>query len=262
MPIIDIDGARVACEDAGTGLPIVFIPGLTGSKEWFCYQFSGLRESYRIISYDTRVARSPVADTLDMLAEDLDRLLTALKLQSAVVVGFSFGAMIAQRFALNFRHRLDALVLISAFPNLPDVPNNTLLGWLSPGLLHPESWLEAFLNRIFRRKIAALQEEAEGVDWLVAHSASLPQSAIDARLSLVRQFDSTEWLSQIEAPALIIVGSEDEPQFLSGAQALYEGIPASTLEVIEGGDHYCSYAHHDIVNSAIDEFLMERLKSL
>lgn len=262
MPSIDIDGMRVAYEDAGTGLPIVFIPGLTGSKEWFRYQFSGLQESYRIISYDVRAARISATSALDTLTEDLARLMTALKLQSAVLVGHSFGAMIAQRFATLYRQRLDALVLISAFPHLPDVPAETIIEWMSPGLPHPKSGFRALVRRIFHRKPAVPPEDGEGLEWLAAHSPSLPNAALDSRISMVREFDSTSWLPENEAATLVIVGARDREPFLHGAQTLYEAIPDSTLEVIEDGDHFSFYTRHDIVNGAIDDFLTERLMSL
>ena len=262
MPFIDIDGMRVAYEDAGTGLPIVFIPGLVGTKEWFTCQFSGLRERYRVISYDVRPVRRLGGYALDLLSEDLARFLTALKLQSAVVAGHSFGAMIAQRFAITYRHRTDALVLISAFPRLADAPSRTLVEWMSPGNVQVESGFQAVLRRLFRSKPAASPARAEETDWLSSHALRPSRAALDARIALVHRFNSTQWLGDIEAPTLVIVGAKDRPPFLSGAQLLYEGIPDSALEVIEEGDHFCFYTRHDAVNDAIDEFLTERLARL
>lgn len=262
MPSIDIDGLRVAYEDAGTGVPIVFVPGITGTKDWFKYQFRGLRGSYRIISYDVRTAKNAATYTLDLLAEDLLRLLTALRLQSAAIAGHSFGAMIAQRFAALYPQRTDALVLISAFPNLPEISDETILEWMSPGNPPAESAFRVLMRQIFRLRAPEVPDDADAMEWLAAHSAKHLGATLPARINLVREFDSTEWISTVESPTLVVVGADDREPFLTGAQNLYESMVNVDLEVVEGGDQYCFYTRHDIVNDAIDDFLTELTPSL
>ncbi|MEN6371945.1 MAG: alpha/beta hydrolase [Armatimonadota bacterium] len=262
MSSININGVRVSCEGDGTGLPIVFIPGLVGSKEWFNYQFTGLRESYRTISYDVRTARSMATYTLDLLTEDLARLLTALRLESAVLVGHAFGAMIAQNLARVHHERVDGLVLISAFSKLPEASSSEIIERMSPGPVRIEPVFQSILRSIFRLQPAAPAAEIGKKEWLQAHSARLPAKTLNARINLIQEFDSTKWLPDIEAPTLIIAGAQDSAEFLAQAQVLYEGIPNAELEVIENGDHFCFYTRHDLVNSAIDEFTKELLKEL
>jgi len=251
---------RVAYEDDGTGLPIVFIPGLVGSKDWFMYQFTGLRESYRTISCDVRAARNTATYTLDLLAEDLACFLTALKLESAVLVGHDFGAMIALYMSRIYSRHVDGLVLISAFPKLPDASPDEIAGWMSPGPVQIESVFQSVARRLFGIKPAASDAEVGKKEWLQAHSARLSRPALNARIRLMQSFDATDWLPDIEAPTLVVVGAKDRPEFLAGAQALYEGIPGAELDVIEGGGHFCFYTRHDLVSSAIDEFIKKQLR--
>lgn len=263
MPLIDIDGMRVAYTDAGAGPPVVIIPGLVGTPSWFRYQFSGLSQDYRLLSYELRSARNMASYTLDMLSEDLARFLTAIKLQFAVIVGHSFGAMVAQRFATAYPQRTDALVLISGFPFLPETAEPDLIDILAPGPVHVESTFQTFLSKLLHhRKPADPHDDAEGWEWLTAHSASLSRTTLAARMAMVERFNSTSWLQKIEAPTLVMVGARDKAPFLAGAQLLYEGIPDAELEVIEDGDHFCFYTRHDLVNRAIDDFLSDRLKRL
>jgi pimeloyl-ACP methyl ester carboxylesterase len=257
-----IDGLRVAYEDAGTGLPIVFIPGLTGTKDWFTYQFRGLRESYRIISYDVRAARSAASYTLDLLAEDLARLLATLRLPSAVIAGHSYGAMIAQKFAACHPEQVAALILISAFAHLPETPSDAIVKWMSPGTPPVEPKFKLLLRKVLHLKPPAPPDDIEGLEWLAWHGTGNMGTTLSSRVGLVQEFDSARSLSRMDAPSLVIVGADDDPVFLSAAQELYETIPDTTLEVIEGGDHYCFFTRHDIVNSVIDEFLMERQQNL
>ncbi len=253
---------KVAYAEAGTGLPVVFLPGLVGTRDWFRYQVSGLSESYRVMSYDVRSARNVASYTLDLLTEDLARFLTSLKLQFAVIVGHSFGAMVAQRFALAYPQMTEALVLVSAFPTLEEKSPEAIIDALSPGQVRVESALQSFLSKIFPHKLqTGTREETDGLEWLTSHSATLSRTTLAARTALIGKFDSRDWLEQIEAPTLVIVGAKDKTPFLAGAQTLYEGIPNAELEVIEEGDHFCFYTRHDLVNRAIDDFLKDRLSS-
>ncbi|MEN6520295.1 MAG: alpha/beta hydrolase [Armatimonadota bacterium] len=262
MSSININGVLVSCEGDGTGLPIVFIPGLVGSKEWFSYQFTGLRESYRTISYDVRMARSMATYTLDLLIEDLAQLLTALKVESAVLVGHDFGAMIAQNMARIHRERVDGLVLISAFSELHEASSDEILDWMSPGPVRIESVFQSILRRYLGLKPAAPAADIGKREWLQANSARLTSKTLNARINLIQEFDSTKWLPDIESPTLVIAGAQDSAEFLAQAQVLYEGIPNAELEVIENSEHFCFYMRHDLVNSAIDEFMKELLKEL
>jgi pimeloyl-ACP methyl ester carboxylesterase len=263
LPFIDIDGMRVAYTDAGTGLPILFIPGLVGTPSWFKYQFSGLRENHRILSYEIRAARNIASYTLDLLTEDLARFLTALRIQSAVIAGHSFGAMIAQRFAATYPERTYGLVMIAAYPSLPEQTPDSLIEMLSPGPVRTESTFQSFLSKLLpHKKPIHDDDDAEGLDWLAEHSATVSRTTLAARLDLALKFDSSDWLGEIGAPTLIIVGARDRAAFLAGAQFLYEGISDSELEVIEDGDHFCFYMRHDMVNRATDDFLKDRLTGL
>lgn len=253
---------RVACKDDGTGLPIVFIPGLVGSKEWFSYQFTGLRESYRTISCDVRTARSTATYTLDLLTEDLARLLTALRLESAVLVGHGFGAMIAQNMARIHRERVDGLVLVSAFSKLPKTSSDDIVSWMSPGPVKIESVFQSILRRFSGSRRTVPTVEIGKKEWLQAYSSVLSRKTLNARINLIQKFDSTRWLPDIEAPTLVIVGAMDRAEFLAEAQVLYEGIPNVELEAVEDSDHFCFYTRHDLVSSAIDEFIKEQLRRL
>ena len=259
MPIININGIRVAYLDDGTGLPIIFIPGLTGASDWFAYQFNGLDRSYRIISYEVRQTSRWDRYSIECLTEDLARMLDALKLDSVVIAGHSFGGMIAQRFAATHHQRVEALILISSFTKSPEEPREKLIEFMAPGgEVRAESHLETLWRQMFRLG-PKNQEDGEDRTWLIAHSSKLSRATLDMRIKLVQKFDSTPWLPQIEVPTLIIVGADDAEPFLSEAQLLYETLPDSDLEVIENGDHFCFYNRHDLVNSRIDEFLRERV---
>jgi pimeloyl-ACP methyl ester carboxylesterase len=171
--------------------------------------------------------------------------------------------MIAQRFALDYPEMTEALVLISAFPYLPEASPESIVESLAPGPVRVESTLQSFLSKVLPRKAAVgTDEDAEGREWLTNHGTAMSRTTLAARTAIAAKFNSSEWLERIEAPTLVMVGGRDRAPFLAGAQLLYEGIPDAELEVIEEGDHFCFYSRHDLVNRAIDDFLREHLTRL
>src|SRR6478609_2915542 len=83
-------------EEAGTGRPLIFIPGWTGTNEFFIpYQISHFSKKYRAITYDPR-SQGRSSKTLEgnnylQHGRDLRAFADALKLKDAVVVGWSNG---------------------------------------------------------------------------------------------------------------------------------------------------------------------------
>lgn len=259
MPTVNIDGLRVSYRDAGLGIPIILLPGLTGSKEWFESQYRGLSNRYRVLSYDLRQAGRQNY-TIEFLSEDLAKFLSALRIPSAVVAGHSFGGLIAQQFALSYPQRARSLLLISSFPHL-DISASNVLEWLSPGDVQIKSAAGSFLSRLLPWRRKEMMEQ-EGLAFLAAHTGAITRATLNERLRIIREFDFREKLPELTMPALIIAGAKDRPQMLEAAQVLYEGIQDSTIEVIEGAGHFCFYERHDIFNDVVDSFLTERMASL
>lgn len=242
------------------GLPLVFIPGLTEYKESFLFQFSGLRDRYRVISYDVRAGDNP--DIL-ALAEDLGKLLDGLRLPSAVIAGHSFGGLIAQQFAQLHPDRTTALVLISTFAKAPDTNQGKLLRYMSSAHIGEEEGVIAGLKRVLGlAQPVASNDEDDHFGWVAKQAAKTTSATVSERIRAIRQFDSRPWLEQVWVPLLILVGQNDRPPFLSAAQMIQRGTPDSVVEVIEGAAHFPHIERLDLVNSYIDDFIGSRLMSL
>ena len=270
MPTVRVDTLSVDYHEAGDGLPIVFIPGITEYKEAFVFQFRGLQDSYRVVSYDIRRGLKRATDyTLDLLVEDLKGLLGALKVDSAVICGHSFGGLIALEFALRYPEETDALVLASSWAAPPPVPEDRLLGWISSAG-HPfhkslGASFRVHMARLLGSKTSstlAMVDEVMAVRAIARQAVKTSRTAITQRFRLIQGTDFTSRLSQVAAPTLVVAGARDRSVFLGSSQELYEGIPDATLEVIEGGAHFCFLTRHDQFNTIVDEFLTSRLSEI
>jgi len=261
VPTIDTDGLRVNYTDAGTGLPLVFVPGLFGTAEWFRYQTSGLSDRYRVISCDLRSARGRADYSLDLLVNDLARFLDALKVYEAVVAGHALGAAIALRFAVTHPGRSLSVITISAAPSFAGVVDEELLSRFSPGEIEQETFWERLRKRLFGGK-AAQENDTDPLMYLVRNKGAVDRATLNARLSILRQTDLTPVLGDVAVPVLVVAGARDWEKILEGAQILDTLLPDSSLEVIEDGGHFCFYTRHDLFNAILDDFISHEVARL
>ena len=92
------DGASLHYLEAGSGLPLVMIPGWSQSAEQFKYQIDGLSDRYRCIAVDMRghgdSEKLGYGYKIQRLAKDVYELLIALRLYDVALLGHSMGCSV------------------------------------------------------------------------------------------------------------------------------------------------------------------------
>jgi pimeloyl-ACP methyl ester carboxylesterase len=214
------DDVRLAGEEAGEGIPIVLLHGLTATRRYVVMGSRALeRSGHRVIAYDARghgrssPAPAPGAYEYADLSADLTAVLDAREVERAVLVGASMGAHTAVRHALEAPDRVAGLVIVtpSYDPSEP-LDRARLARWdaLSAGLRGggvegfvaaygeppvPERWRDT-VRQVLRQRLSAHEHPQAVADALRA----VPRS---------RPFERLEALAGIEAPTAV-VASRDE----------------------------------------------------
>src|SRR5262245_3527550 len=116
MPRVAIDDVELYCEVQGTGAPLLLITGFGANLTvWQPALIESLARSFRVVTLDNRgTGRSDKFDgplSIAQMADDAARLLGALSIERAHVMGTSMGGYIAQELALRRADRVDHLVL-------------------------------------------------------------------------------------------------------------------------------------------------------
>ena len=116
MPFTTVRDMRMYYEIRGTGPRLLYISGTGGDLRRSPNAFdSPLTEHFEVLAYDQRglgqTDKPDVAYTMADYAADADGLLQALGWDECLVMGISFGGMVAQEFALRYPHRVQRLVL-------------------------------------------------------------------------------------------------------------------------------------------------------
>lgn len=265
---IEVDGARLHYSDRGAGRPVVLLHGnaVTGDD----YNTSGVAErlvgTYRIIIFDRPGfghsdrphGRSwTAAAQADLLHKALKRL----GVERPVVVGHSWGAIVA--LSLAARHQADTaglvvlsgyyfwtarpdvlLVVPAAVPVLGDVLRYTLsplLGRLLMPLLKRAMFSPAPVAERFR---------AEYSDAMALRPSQIRATSSDGALMIPGAVRLRHRYGDLGAmPVAIVAGRGDKIVFKRAAERLHAEIPGSTLRIVEGAGHM---VHHSAPREVVE----------
>jgi pimeloyl-ACP methyl ester carboxylesterase len=256
---IDVDGVRLHYSDRGTGQPVVLIHGnvVTGDD----YNLSGVAErllkTHRVIIFDrpgfghSNRPRGP-AWTAIRQAELLHRALKQIGVYRPIVVGHSWGTLVA--LSLAVRHPTDTagLVLISgyyfwtlrpdvllvapgAMPIIGDVLRYTVspvLGWLMMPLLK---------RAMFSPAPPAPRFSAEYSDAMALRPSQIRATSEDGALMIPSALDLRGSYEHLSMPVVILAGEGDKVVFQRNARRLHACIPGSNLQIVDGVGHM---VHH------------------
>ncbi len=183
--------------------------------------------------------------TLEDMADDTAGLLEALAIPKAHVVGMSMGGMIAQ--ALAGRHpakvaSLTSIMSTSGYPRASIGHPKALRAILQPppnpkDLDSVARHLEHVLRIIGSERYPADEAMLKAVCRRVAERGLDQEGASRQLFAILASGDRREALKRINAPTLVIHGSEDPLLPLEGSRDVVRNIPGATLWEVEGMGH-------------------------
>lgn len=249
---VDVDGVRVHYQEAGDARApaMVLIHGFASSTLVWSKVFLKLAAAgFRVIALDMLgygySAKPRTGEyTIDSQARLLMRLLDALGIPRAIVVGSSYGGAVAATCALDYPERVEQLVLVGT------VNNNRPLAFMlmrlfgspvfgdvvSPLLIGSRRLLRQRMKRVYDRHSWVLDERRVDARHLPLRAASTHRAIIRT----VRGWDA-ERISRdahlITQPTLLIWGETDREIPVADGERLHAEIPGSRLIVFSNCGH-------------------------
>jgi pimeloyl-ACP methyl ester carboxylesterase len=266
------EGLPLSYGVCGEGVPLVLLHGGTGnSEEYWRGQLEHLGPRYRLITFDFRgfgsSAGSAEAVTIPDLAQDLARLFDHLELERAHVAGLSLGGIVAQQFALDHPGRLGKLVLSDTVPGwitytIRSFAEDVLIGVAALGpegraLARKINLLFAHSERYLQANAARLEADVGGGEEEDGNGSFDPEAQARILRGLI-DWNVVERLPEIQAPTLLLWGSDDLQAPLSYARLFLEKVPRSLLHVIEGAGHKSCVEAPREWSRAVDAFVSTR----
>ncbi|MCB2199813.1 alpha/beta hydrolase [bacterium] len=230
---------------------IVTVPCFSGAP-WELDQLTPLAD------YDLRTMRLPdERPSIEEYADFVEARMEGLK--NVVLVGDSFGAVIALAVAVRQPENLRALVLSGGFAANPvtDPLTRIKLGMsrFLPGPLYRQAVL-----RFHAASLASPHDATAEIHWNAALSRQLflentPWRSYVTRARAAFSADYRDRLERINVPALILTPSHDELIGEDAARIMLEGIADAREEVLEGTGHMFRFTHPEKYAGAIRTFL-------
>ncbi|MEV8637067.1 alpha/beta fold hydrolase [Streptosporangium sp. NPDC051023] len=247
---------------AGEGLPLVLLHAFPLSSAMWLAQREGLAAVCKVITPDLRgfggSALGEDEPSVDVMADDVARLLDREGVDRAVVGGQSMGGYVTMAMCRRHPDRLLGVILAdtkagadteAARANRERVAT-AVLGSGSSVLV--EEMLPALVGRTTAQRRAMVFGRVRGL----VQSAP-PQAAAWAQRAMAGRPDSFDTLRGLKVPALVIVGEEDEISPVADAEAMVGAVPDGRLAVIEKAGHLSALEQPEAFNRAVAGFTAE-----
>ncbi|WP_430867541.1 alpha/beta fold hydrolase [Demequina aurantiaca] len=258
MRILEFDGVSLAVDEFGDegSPPVLLIAGATQSMDWWTPDFCELvaAEGLYVIRYDQRDTGQSTLSTPGSpeytgaeLANDPIRILDALGVNAAHLVGLSMGGGIAQYLGAHSPSRVRTLTLIESSPIgggagvLP--PPDSTLATAESELPSVVDWTDCAAVVAYRVEAERPYSGSLGFDEdRVRAIAAVEFGRTNSMESSMRNHfvvadDVNAEISAITMPTLVIHGDSDPLFALPHGEALARLIPRATLLRVGGMGH-------------------------
>ncbi|MFB7600003.1 alpha/beta fold hydrolase [Streptomyces sp. NPDC056160] len=245
------------------GRPMVFWPSLMMDGTMWEYQYEHFAPTHRVVLID-----SPGHGKSDALRKIIDlkdcstvlvEILDALDIGKCVLVGNSWGGMLAGVFPAYHPERSAAAVGINCTASLPTTFESIWATALA-AFLSLNSTMPALAAKAARRAFAGPSAEASNPEFVEFTKVVLrddPKSVAWAlRSILIGRKDEHRRLNTIkDVPVLIIAGEEDSQFPVHVVRKMADAIPDSAFRVLKHTAHLAARENPASVNAEIDAFL-------
>ena len=247
MPFVAVRDLQMYYEIRGTGPRLLTISGTGGDLRRSPNIFEmPIAQHFEILAYDQRglgqTSRPDISYTMADYAADANALLDAVEWDRCLVMGISFGGMVAQELALRYSHRVERLVLAC-----------TSSGGAG-GASYPFHEFADLPVEDYVRRVLQLSDTRRDAAWQAANPAKFqalfdqtlaglrvgadePGRQIGARRQLEARarHNTFERLPALRMPVYLCGGRYDGIATPANLKAMQKQIPGARLELFEGG---------------------------
>lgn len=250
--VLEIDGMKLNYKKQGQGKTVVLLHGWGGCADSFLPVFnhlSGTHEVYAIDFPGFGQSDPPTVpwDVTDY-TEMLHKFFMLLNIETAALIGHSFGGRVSILFSAKHPQLVEKVVLAD-----------------SAGIIPKRGWKYHF--NVYKFKLAkklflmfsskGTQEERLEAFYRKHGSSDYKQAGSAMRQTFVKVVnqDLRGYLPQIKASTLLIWGDEDKDTPLYFGQIMEKEIPDAGLVVFKGAGHFAYLDRVNDFNIIVSKFL-------
>ena len=268
------DGAVLHAIEAGSGQPLVMIPGWSQSAAEYGRNIEELAKTRRVIALDMRShgesSNAATGHRIQRLAKDLREVLESLGLDRADVLGHSMGSSIIWSYLDMYgEDRLRRLVIVDQAPMVAALPGwdeatKKQYGCLLPDVQSVAGFADVVRATgsvdgtmgILKGMFTAAMPEAD-LRWIATENLKMPRAAA---ADLLFDHCLNDWRDVIAAtrlPSLVVGGrksifSAESQEWIASVNP---NAKASIFEEHEGGGHFMFFENPRRFNAEVSAFL-------
>ncbi len=269
------DGVTLRYLEAGSGPPLLMIPGWSQTAEQFKHQLAGLSDRYRVIALDMRghgeSDKPEQGYRISRLAKDVYDVILALDLKDVAILGHSMGCSVIWCYwDLYGAERLSKILLIDQMPMATRNPDWSDEEAETYGAIFTSQSLYQTTNALagpdgvettngFIGGMVTQAMTAETRDWMIACNLKLPRAHAATLLFHHATQDWRDTIPRLTLPTLVVGGRSSLIPWVA-CRWIHEQIPGSRLEIFEeaeGGQHFMFIENPDRFNAVVADFLSD-----
>lgn len=264
---IDVgSGVRLHVEEAGSGVPIVFVHEFAGDHRSWEPQMRFFSRSHRCVTFAARgylpsdVPESPDAYGQDLARADIIAIMDHLGIEKAHVVGHSMGAYSALHVGLHHPGRcLSVAALGCGWGSSPAERAASVAACEDIATMFRSEPIESAAAKYARAPMRLTFEAKDPrgfaeFEAMLAEHSGLGSALTMLNLQLKRPtlWELEDRLKQMAVPLLVVVGDEDFP-CIDGSLFLKRTVPTAGLLVIPRAGHTITSEEPAAVNAALQD---------
>ena len=234
---------------------LVFLHGFSSSLSIWAPFEKLFEDTYNILMYDQRGNGKSVRPktypeySLRKHIQDLRALLDELHIESPIIIGFSFGSIIAMEFLRAHPGAAKRAIFIAPVYGLRwryfVYSTRNFLAYLAQHTPH----MPHLNTRLNYAKLQGESDRNPGLTWKHINSTGAREYLWELEQIYTQDTDA-HW-RELSLPCFLVHGSNDHVIPLRFAVMLERHIPTAKLLVIEGGNHMLPINHVDELSEAI-----------
>jgi len=256
---------RLHVTDLGEGQPIVLIHGWPLNDAMYEYQYQYLvRKGFRVIGISLRgfgKSDKPYGKyDFDVFSDDIKVVLEKLKIENAVLGGFSMGGAVVIHYVTKYNaaHVSKLALFAAAAPSwkqregYPFGVSDEVAADLINATKTSRQDLIAGFGKDFPAQEGGISKNVE--KWLESINLEASPYAVTESITALRDLDLRPELAKINIPVAIFHGTKDKLCDFSLAEQLHKGIKNSYIVKFENSGHSLFVEEMDKFNTELEKF--------
>ena len=238
-------------------IPILFLHGFNGNSKSWAYQFIHFKNKRSVIAIDAPGfgKSDPVDEDMSTIATLVNNLLINLGINKFDLVGHSMGGMLAQIISSRYINSVNKLVLSCTHKGYAMPSESPLREPYRRRLEERKNLSDQEFGKLRINKMLPELDNQEIFNFLSSISEEITEDSIKSGGMAMQRLDTSNYLSKVKQPCLILKGSKDVVVSSERSNNLERSLPHAKVEELSNAGHapYCEDSK--AFNKVLETFL-------